>query len=191
MPATTPYGLRPACHSEHRSGALRASARADSLSFRPGRPHALTAFAFTRLRRSSGAGSAYPLGAPRLKRGTPLRAPLDGGTVSGEAVHLFQPGAPLRWGAGSAPTFDRRLGATISAGAEIQKRLPRARRRGLLVPGLDGQTPTSWAPAAIERGASMAALAMLASLAGATHFNAQRASKWAVDTQRNQREKFY
>lgn len=143
--ALRPFG--PARYPTHRKGSLRSAARAAAPSLAAGRGHGLASFAF-RLAAPAGPGSAYPLGAPPPRRGTPLRAPLDGGTVSGEAVHLFQPGAPLRWGAGSAPTFDRRLGATISARAEIQKRLPRARRRGLLVPGLDGQTPTSWAPAA-------------------------------------------
>lgn len=57
-------------------------------------------------------------------------------------------GAPplAAWGAGSAPIFDRVLGHPISRGREIQKRLPRARRHGLLVVELDARPPALRAP---------------------------------------------
>lgn len=68
----TAFGLRVTQSTDR---AATQAARAASPVFRAGRPHALASFAFARLRRSSGAGSAYPSGAPPLKRGTPLSPP--------------------------------------------------------------------------------------------------------------------
>ncbi len=125
-----------------------------------------------------------PLGGTPAKAGHPAFAvperpgPLDGFASSSK------PGCPASLGCGaSPPKLDQVLGHLISAGAEIRAWLPPA-RRGLLVPGLDGQTPTSWAPAASSAVLRWLHLAMLASLAGATQFNAQMASKWAVETQK-------
>lgn len=104
MPAATalrPFG--PAWYPTHRKGSLRSAARAAAPSLAAGRGHGLAPFAF-RLAAPAGAGSAYPLGAPPPRRGTPLRAPLNGGTVAGKRPPLA-PRCPASLGVRAPPPF--------------------------------------------------------------------------------------
>lgn len=162
-PATTSGGTSatgwPACQAEHHSGGLRPSARADSLSFRAGRPHAQPVFAFTRYALQHPTPWGWGLGAPPPRRGTLLRAPCRG-TVDGFASTSCSRVPRLRQGCGALPPMSNRsLGRPIPRGRGIWPWLPPARRRGLLVAELDARPPALRAPGRVERCASTAAMA--------------------------------
>lgn len=142
--ALRPFG--PAWYPTHRKGSLRSAARAAAPSLAAGRGHGLAPFAF-RLAAPAGAGSAYPLGAPPLKRGTPLSQSLDGPDRRTLCARLETRVPRFARGCGvSPPMADRALGRPIPRGRGIRPRLPPAPRRGLVVCRLDADTPTPWAP---------------------------------------------
>lgn len=164
-----------------------ASARADSLAFRAGRPHALTAFAFTRYALQRGRLPPTPWGHPR-RGGAPRSGPAWTAVRWSASLPPPDRGAPLRLGCGLRPHFRPGAGAPYFGWGRNSKAAP---------PCSSAWPPRAWpgrpdthfvGPSSIESGASMAALVMLTSLAGATHFNAQRTSKRAVAAQINWRE---
>lgn len=173
----------PARHSEHRSGALRASARADSLSFRPGRPHALTAFALTPygLRRPSPAG--WVLGAPPARPGHPApHPPWTGGRCPADTLRTEVPRTASGVRGFAPQTRPSRGRLYFGWGRNSGLAPPRSSARPPRAPA--GRRHTHFVGPGPGRALSLTTMATasltLASLAARPNPMPSRASNWAV-----------